>query len=613
MSTNRRLGSIAIAFVLILAACGSSGGGSGAASGSAGAAAAKGPIKIWYSNNAEEVAWGKAVVDAWNKDHAERAGHRRGDPGGQELRGGHRRRRSRPATRPCLIFNTAPAAVPQFQKQGGLVALDDFPDAAAYIAARTGDRADQYKFTDGKFYQMPWKTNPVMIFYNKKVFAKAGIATDNPPLKTYADFLATAKTLVAKGGVQAAIWPSADVRVLPALVRLLPAVHRPDRRQAAGRRRRDRSSRRPTGWPWPTSGSSCTPRSSSPTRRTRATPSPTGRPPWRSSDRGPSPSTATRSSGVPCRSRPRTAWTPRTSTRSATRSRSACTSSCTEPRDGLGVPQVRDEQGQRRHSCSTLTGQMPMRTDLVTTYADYFKAHPEYEAFADQASRTVEVPIVPNSVEMWQTFRTAYSESVIFGKTPIEQSFNDCGRPRSRRWSAGAEADGRRGRQPRGRRTRKLLRTRSDRLSRSSPRTSLFLVALFGYPLLLALYISFFDYFFAAPGAVVDRPFVGLRNYTEVLGDPAFQRAILNVAEFILINVPLTVLLSLVLASALNAKLPFRAFFRTQLLHPLRDGQRRGHRRLAVAVLRQWAGELVARPAGAGARRGSSTMSGRCR
>jgi multiple sugar transport system permease protein len=97
---------------------------------------------------------------------------------------------------------------------------------------------------------------------------------------------------------------------------------------------------------------------------------------------------------------------------------------------------------------------------------------------------------------------------------------------------------------------------------------AIFLAALFGYPLLLAIYISFFDYFFAAPGAVVSRPFVGLQNYAEILSDPAFQRSILNVVEFILINVPLTVLLSLVLASALNAKLPFRAFFRTSYYIP---------------------------------------------
>jgi len=97
---------------------------------------------------------------------------------------------------------------------------------------------------------------------------------------------------------------------------------------------------------------------------------------------------------------------------------------------------------------------------------------------------------------------------------------------------------------------------------------AIFLIGLFGYPLLLALYISFFDYFFAAPGAVVNRPFIGLKNYADILGDPLFQRSVLNVAEFILINVPLTVLLSLVLASALNAKLPFRTFFRTSYYIP---------------------------------------------
>ena len=96
----------------------------------------------------------------------------------------------------------------------------------------------------------------------------------------------------------------------------------------------------------------------------------------------------------------------------------------------------------------------------------------------------------------------------------------------------------------------------------------IFLAGLFGYPLLVALYISFFDYFFAAPGAQVDRPFVGLRNYAQILGDPTFQRALLNVAEFILINVPLTVALSLVLATALNAKLPFRTFFRASYFVP---------------------------------------------
>ena len=35
---------------------------------------------------------------------------------------------------------------------------------------------------------------------------------------------------------------------------------------------------------------------------------------------------------------------------------------------------------------------MPLRADLEATYPDYFKENPEYTEFADQASRTVEVP-----------------------------------------------------------------------------------------------------------------------------------------------------------------------------------------------------------------------------
>ena len=76
---------------------------------------------------------------------------------------------------PCLVFNTSPAAVPQFEKQGGLVALDDFSGATDYINARSGDAAAQYASPDGSYYQIPWKQNPVMIFYNKDLFEQAGL------------------------------------------------------------------------------------------------------------------------------------------------------------------------------------------------------------------------------------------------------------------------------------------------------------------------------------------------------------------------------------------------------------------------------------------------------
>ena len=415
--TGLRLVSIATALVLVLAACTS--GGSGAPAGSA--ASAKGPIKIWYSNNKEEVAWAKAVLAAWNKDHADQqvtgeeipAGKTSEEVIGASITAGNT---------PCLIFNTAPAAVPQFQKQGGLVALDSFSDGASYIQARTGPRADQYKSPDGKFYQMPWKTNPVMIFYNKDVFAKAGLDIKNPPLKTYDEFLATAKTLVAKGGVKAAIWPAPSSEFFqpwfdfyPLFIaqsggkQLVengePQFANPDgvavgefwkqlydqglaqREPYNGDSFGDKKAAMAIVGPWAIAvyGDKV---------KWGVVPVPTkdGKDPSQIQTFSDEKSSAMYSS---CKNRA-TAW------------------------DFLKFATSNDADGKLLE----MTGQMPMRTDVPTAYPAYFKSHPEYTLFAEQAARTVEVPNVPNSVEIWQTFRDAYSQAVIFGKADVQSAFN---------------------------------------------------------------------------------------------------------------------------------------------------------------------------------------------
>jgi multiple sugar transport system permease protein len=97
---------------------------------------------------------------------------------------------------------------------------------------------------------------------------------------------------------------------------------------------------------------------------------------------------------------------------------------------------------------------------------------------------------------------------------------------------------------------------------------AVFLALIFAYPVGLAIWISFHDYFFTAPGVTVDRPFVGLDNYTAVLGDAQVHKAFLNVAVFLVINVPLTVVLSLVLATALNGAIRGRVFFRVSYFVP---------------------------------------------
>ena len=192
--------SVAVLALGLTAACGSD-------AGSGEAQSSTGPIKVWLSNNPDEIAWGKAMVDEWNTDHPDEKITAQEIPAGktsEEVIGAA----ITAGNAPCLVFNTSPAAVPQFQKQGGLVALDSFSGAADYVEKRSGASAEQYKSPDGKFYQIPWKQNPVMIFYNKDLFKKAGIDAENPPLRTYDEFLATSKKLVDSGAAQAAIWPA---------------------------------------------------------------------------------------------------------------------------------------------------------------------------------------------------------------------------------------------------------------------------------------------------------------------------------------------------------------------------------------------------------------------
>ena len=72
-----------------------------------------------------------------------------------------------------------------------------------------------------------------------------------------------------------------------------------------------------------------------------------------------------------------------------------------------------------------MTGQMPMRQNLAQEYAAYFTANPQYKTFAAKSAHVVEVPNVPASVEVWQAFRDAWSNSVIFGKADPNQALSD--------------------------------------------------------------------------------------------------------------------------------------------------------------------------------------------
>ncbi|WP_434616592.1 ABC transporter substrate-binding protein [Arthrobacter sp. A5] len=398
-----------------LAACGGGGGGSSSASS---ATTAKGPIKIWYSNNEFEVKWGKEMVAAWNQAHPDQlvdaqeipAGKSSEETIGAAITAGNA---------PCLVFNTAPVAVPQFQKQGGLVALDSFPDGAQYIKDRTGDLADQYKSTDGKLYQLPWKSNPVVLFYNKDLFAKAGLDPANPKLGTESELLDTARTLVKSGAAQKAIWPSPAGDYFQSWFDFYPfyaANSKGTQLIKDGKATFDDDQGKQVASMFATlykenlaskevyqGDSFAEGKSAMALAGPWAIASYKDKVNWGS---------------VPI---PGTEKQDKSYTFSDAKNvglYSACKNQGTAW-EVLKFATSKDEDGKLLSE----TGQMPMRKDLPATYADYFTANPLYKDFADQASRTVEVPNVTNSVQIWQAFRDAWNKSVIFANQSIDDAF----------------------------------------------------------------------------------------------------------------------------------------------------------------------------------------------
>jgi multiple sugar transport system substrate-binding protein len=194
-----------VALALPLAACSS-----GGSQGGAGSELTSGPIKIWYSTNEQEIAWAESVVEAWNVEHPEEQVTAEAIPAGKSSEDAISAAITAGNT-PCLVYNTAPAAVPAFQKQGGLVNISaTFEDGEEFVTERSGEAADGFRSPDGDLYQVPWKANPFMLYYNKEAFEQAGLDAENPALSTYDDVLAAAKAIKAAGAADFALYPPAS-------------------------------------------------------------------------------------------------------------------------------------------------------------------------------------------------------------------------------------------------------------------------------------------------------------------------------------------------------------------------------------------------------------------
>ncbi|MEJ7690031.1 MAG: extracellular solute-binding protein [Nocardioidaceae bacterium] len=232
---------------------------------------AAGPIKVWLLEQpgGDRLGQGDGRRRGTPRTPTRRSPPRRSRPARPPRRSSGRR--SPRATRPA--WSSTPHRPPCRSSRSRAAWSPSTASTAAptYVESRTGDAAEQYKSPDGKYYQIPWKSNPVMIFYNKDIMKKAGIDPENPPLATYDEFLATSQHDRRQRRGRGRDLAGADERVLPVLVRLLPALRRRDRRQAArSRTARRRSTPRPARRSQ-TSGRRCTPRVSPRRRRPTAT------------------------------------------------------------------------------------------------------------------------------------------------------------------------------------------------------------------------------------------------------------------------------------------------------------------------------------------------------
>lgn len=159
----------------------------------------------WPAPNAQEIQLADTLVRFWNRVHPQSEIRMQPIPVSQSteevllaaIAG---------KTTPDVCSNIWPGALHDYTTAGGLIPLDTFPDFDSIAASRIPrELLETFRSQDGHFYQLPWKTNPIMMFYNKRLFEEAGI--HNIP-RTYSEYLAAARhvTRDVNGDGQIDVW-----------------------------------------------------------------------------------------------------------------------------------------------------------------------------------------------------------------------------------------------------------------------------------------------------------------------------------------------------------------------------------------------------------------------
>lgn len=149
-------------------------------------------LTYWSSQNPGERRLAVELVDAWNEANPDVQVTVQPLPAGQSseevllaavVAG----------TTPDICSNIWPGIVSDFVRAKGVLALDSFPDFDSVMTSRVpADFVERVRAGDGHVYQIPWKSNPVMMQYNVRMFREAGF--ESPP-RTYSEYLVAAEKI----------------------------------------------------------------------------------------------------------------------------------------------------------------------------------------------------------------------------------------------------------------------------------------------------------------------------------------------------------------------------------------------------------------------------------
>ncbi len=95
--------------------------------------------------------------------------------------------------------------------------------------------------------------------------------------------------------------------------------------------------------------------------------------------------------------------------------------------------------------------------------------------------------------------------------------------------------------------------------------TMIGLIVLNIYPIFKTIYESFFKTGDFGKGNI----FIGVENYTKMFGDGEVWQALINTFKYAIVEVPFSIIISLVLAVLLNRKMKGRAVYRTIFFLPM--------------------------------------------